>query len=132
MSVSRKPSEAYELVDLIGASMSPTLLVGDTLVVERNTTISRGDIVALHGVVHRVVWLDPFGGAWHMGDCTSAKVQRAAVESVRGRVVAVQRGPIWVALMPSPRTRSVEIFRLTRAITKKTVRWVLGRIRSFK
>lgn len=106
---SRADHEGYTLVDLVGPSMSPTLEPGDIVVVERASRIAVHDVVALQGVVHRVVWLDPFAGVWHMGDAAHAQVERALLKNVRGRVVAIQRGSNWVPLAPSPRSRAKEL-----------------------
>jgi signal peptidase I len=84
-------SHSHILGDVTGVSMQPTLYEGDTVIVDvRIRNPRRGDVVALKSVVHRFVWLDPFGGIWHSGDFM-LNVSRAPASSFQGVVKSVIR-----------------------------------------
>ncbi|MEV7557304.1 nickel-type superoxide dismutase maturation protease [Streptomyces sp. NPDC048331] len=70
-----RPRKRFEVVEVSGPSMVPTLLNGDRLVVRYGATVRPGDVVVLRHplqqdllVVKRAVERRPGGGWWVLGD----------------------------------------------------------------
>ena len=95
--------ERYQFARIGGGSMEPTLHGGDIVVYDSVVGQPKiGDILVFPTVVHRLIWIDPWGGLWHCGDRDGSRPARRKSEDVAGRVVAVARNGKWVDIGPWP------------------------------
>lgn len=96
-----------------GLSMEPVLQPGDVVVYAPGVRPRPGDVAVLGGVVHRIVWIDPLGGIWHVGDALNAFPGRRT--SCEGQVVAIVREQTWLEVRRSPRSTWRNVWGITRA-----------------
>jgi hypothetical protein len=100
-------TDRFIVGDMTGRSMWPTLQPGDVLIVEREPKQLRfGDIVVFGGVVHRLVWIDPYENLWECGDSPGVLPRKRSKRDVTGRVKAIVREGVFIDMPPRrPPTR---------------------------
>ena len=114
---------ALRRINTSGDSMCPTLRSGDLVLCHTNLNGLRpGMIVVSSIVVHRLVWIDPFGGFWECGDAPMCLPVRRRLTEIEGRVVAAVRDGQWLDISEKVPWRS------RRKVMWTIARKVVGRV----
>jgi len=85
-----------QILECDGMSMQPTIMSGDKVLVKEVARVKAGDILVFADplgtkVIHRLIWIDPWGGYFETGEHGDALIKRWRAEQIKGRVVGVVR-----------------------------------------